>query len=136
MKYLSLALVIALSSCSGTTVEQRDAYRETAVILAMTAIEVIKDVGLGPDEIDPKVVKIVNGACKLFRAGGPMIVLVINTKVAEYNANALEGEATELVTAAEYSKSLNAGCDLIAALLEPIEPALMLVPEPVAEPDV
>lgn len=117
-------VTIALASCS-TTVEERDAYRETAVILAMTAIEVIKDVGLGPDELDPKVVKIVNGACKMFRAGGPIIVLAINAKVADSNADALESETTELVTVVEYIESLDAVCDLIAALLEPVS-----VPEP------
>ncbi len=125
MKYLLIAVLLA--ACS-TTVEERDAYRETGVILALTAVDVIKDIGLGPDAIDPKVLKIANGACLLLQAGGPLITLAINTRVAEHNADVVEGEETEPVTLAEYQDTLNAVCAVIAAILEPTEP------EPKPEP--
>ncbi len=109
---------ITLASCS-TTVEERDAYRETGMILALTAVDVIKDIGLDTNEIDPKVLKIVNGACLLLKAGGPTIILAINTRVTEHNADVAAGEETELVTMEEYLATLNAGCAIIAAILEP-----------------
>lgn len=122
MKYLALALTMALSACS-STIEEREMWRDTGIILATTAIEVIRDIGLGPDDIDPKVLKIANGACLLLRAGGPVVVLVINSKVAEANAEALEDEQTELVTVEEYLATLDGICDVIVALVTPSEPA-------------
>jgi len=116
MKYLLLA--VALAACS-TTVAEREAYRETGMILALTAVDVIKDIGLGPDEIDPKVLKIVNGACTLLQAGGPIITLAINTRVAEHNIDVAAGEETESVTMEEYLATLDAVCAVIAAILEP-----------------
>jgi len=118
MKYLLIAVLLA--GCS-TTVEERDAYRETGMILALTAVDVIKDIGLGPDAIDPKVLKIVNGACKLLQAGGPVITLAINTRVTEHNADVEAGEETEIVTMEEYLDTLDAVCAVIAAILIPPE---------------
>ncbi len=111
---------IALASCS-TSIEERDAYRETGMILALTAVDVIKDIGLDTDEIDPKVLKIVNGACLLLKAGGPTIILAINTRVTEHNADVVAGEETELVTMEEYLATLDAVCAVITAILEPAE---------------
>ncbi len=118
MRIILFICALALSACS-TTVEERDAYRETGMILALTAVDVIKDIGLGPDEIDPKVLKIVNGACLLLQAGGPLITLAINTRVAEYNADVEAGEETDPVTMEEYQRTLDAVCAVIAAILEP-----------------
>ncbi len=116
MKYLLLA--VALAACS-TTVAEREAYRETGMILALTAVDVIKDIGLGPEGIDPQVLKIVNGACTLLQAGGPIITLAINTRVAEHNIDVAAGEETESVTMEEYLATLDAVCAVIAAILEP-----------------
>lgn len=115
-----LMLFVSLASCS-TTVEERAAYRETGMILALTAVDVIKDIGLDTDEIDPKVLKIVNGACLLLKAGGPTIILAINTRVTEHNADVVAGEETELVTMEEYLATLDAVCAVITAILEPAE---------------
>ena len=129
-----IMLFVSLASCS-TTVEERDAYRETGMILALTAVDVIKDIGLGPDEIDPKVLKIVNGACLLLRAGGPVITLAINTRVAEHNADVEAGEETELVSMEEYLATLDAVCSVIAAILEPsAAPVASPVPTPSPDP--
>ncbi len=118
---------MALTACA-TTPEEREAYRETGMLLALTAVDVIRDVGLGPEEVDPKVLKIVNGACTLMKAGGPLIVLAINTRVSEANAEAAEDEQTGLVTAEEYLATLDAVCVLIEAILTPEE----VPPEPEA----
>ncbi len=130
MRYLLIAVLLA--GCS-TTVEERDAYRETGVILALTAVDVIKDIGIGPDAIDPKILKIANGACLLLQAGGPLITLAINTRVIEHNADVEAGEETALVTMAEYQNTLNAVCAVIAAILEP---APASSPMPVPNPNV
>ena len=118
MKYLLIAVLLA--GCS-TTVEERDAYRETGVILALTAIDIIKDIGLGPEEIDPQILKIASGACRLLQAGGPLIALAINTRVAEHNADVEIGDETSLVTVEEVQDLLNSVCDVIAAILTPPE---------------
>ncbi len=132
MRSTALLIVLALTACS-TTVAEREAYRETGMILALTAVDVIKDIGLGPDEIDPKVLKIVNGACTLLQAGGPIITLAINTRVAEHNAAVQTGEETELVSIAEYLATLDAVCSVIAAILEP-PAAPVASPAPVPAP--
>ncbi len=126
MKYLLIAVLLA--GCS-TTVEERDAYRETGMILALTAVDVIKDIGIGPDEINPKILKIANGACLLLQAGGPLITLAINTRVIEHNVDVEAGEETALVTMEEYQNTLNAVCAVIAAILEPA-PVMSPMPEP------
>ncbi len=118
MRTILFVCALALSACS-TTVEERDAYRETGVILALTAVDVIKDIGLGPDEIDPKVLKIVNGACLLLQAGGPLITLAINTRVTEHNADVESGAETGLVTMKEYQATLDAVCAIIYSILQP-----------------
>ncbi len=110
---------LVLSACASTTEEQRTASRETAVILALVAIDVIRDVGLGPDEIDPQILKYVNGACTLLQAGGPFIVLAINQRVAERNADATADEQIELVSVEEYLSTLNTSCSVIRAILTP-----------------
>ncbi len=134
MKIVLFVCALALASCS-TTVEERDAYRETGMILALTAVDVVRDIGLGPEEIDPKVLKIVNGACTLLKAGGPLITLAINTRVTEHNAGVVAGEETELVTMEEYLTALDAVCAVIAAILEPTA-APIAAPAPVPAPDV
>ena len=106
MRYL--LLIAALTACS-TTVEERDAYRETGMILALTAVDVIKDIDLDANGVDTIVLK----------AGGPTIILAINTRVTEHNADVAAGEETELVTMEEYLATLNAACAIIAAILEP-----------------
>ncbi len=132
MKLIAFFTALALTACS-TTVADREAYRETGMILALTAVDVIKDIGLGPDEIDPKVLKIVNGACTLLQAGGPIITLAINTRVAEHNADVEAGEETELVSMEEYLATLDAVCSVIAAILEP-SAAPVASPVPVPNP--
>lgn len=118
MRLIALFTALALTACS-TTADDRDAIRETGILLALAAVDVIKDIGLGPDEIDPQVLKIVNGACTLLQAGGPIITLAINTRVAEHNADVEAGEETELVSIEEYLATLDAVCSVIAAILEP-----------------
>lgn len=120
MKAIMLICALALASCS-TTTEDREAYRETGVLLALTAIDVIKDIGVIPEEIDSTVLKVAKGACTLLRAGGPVVVLAINTRVAEHNADQIAEDQTDLVTVEEYLATLDAVCDVIEAILEPGE---------------
>lgn len=118
MRKFAILALVALAACS-STVAEREAYRETGMLLALTAVDVIKDIGLGPEEVDPKVLKIVNGACTLLQVGGPLITLAINTRVAEHNVDVVVGEETELVTTEEYLATLDAVCAVISAILEP-----------------
>ncbi len=129
---ISAMLALSLSACAGTTEEQRAAYRETGVILALVAIDVIRDVGLGPDEIDPEILKYVDGACRLLQAGGPLIVLAINTRVSEFNADATADDQIELVSPDEYLATLDASCAVISAILAPA-PEVAPVPVPAPE---
>jgi len=105
---LGFTFSLALGGC-GTTVEQRETYRETGVLLALATVDLIHEIGVGPDEIDPDILRGAKAACRMLVAGGPLITEAINRRVDEASA----------VTLAEYQATLDAACDVIVALLSP-----------------